>query len=137
MQEKQQFKNVIDALQEIEKIGTHYPPNWEMYSEEQKLLFPPVRTKEAKIAFNIIAKLNKKILKHIETLPAVDARIMIDQGLEHLVVEHGDMTTPFDCYFCPVTGNLWHCYLGTTELYNVLSATVIAALEREFAPLCV
>jgi hypothetical protein len=47
------------------------------------------------------------------------------------------MTEPLDCYFCPVTGNLWHCYLGTTELYNVLSATVISALEREFAPLCV
>jgi hypothetical protein len=76
-------------------------------------------------------------MQHIETLPALDACIMIDQGLEHLVVEHGDMTTPFDCYFCPVTGNLWHCYLGTTELYNVLSATVISALEREFAPLCV
>jgi hypothetical protein len=47
------------------------------------------------------------------------------------------MTKPLDCYFCPVTGNLWHAYLGTTELYNVLSATVISALEREFAPLCV
>jgi len=76
-------------------------------------------------------------MKHIETLPTVDARIMIDQGLEHLVIEHGDLTVPLDCYFCPVTGNLWHAYLGTTELYNVLSATVISALEREFAPLCV
>jgi hypothetical protein len=32
---------------------------------------------------------------------------------------------------------LWHCYFGTTELYNVLSATVIESLEREFTPLCV
>ena len=76
-------------------------------------------------------------MKHIETLYPVDAQIMIDQGLEHLVIEHGDLTVEMDCYFCPVSGNLWHCYLGTTELYNVLSATVIAALEREFAPLCV
>jgi len=76
-------------------------------------------------------------MKHIETLPALDASIMIDQGLEHLVIEHGDLTEPLDCYFCPVTGNLWHAYLGTTELYNVLSSAVIDSLEREFAPLCV
>jgi hypothetical protein len=76
-------------------------------------------------------------MQHIETLPIIDAQIMIDQGLEHLVIEHGDLTVELDCYFCPVTGNLWHAYLGTIELYNVLSATVIAALEREFAPLCV
>ena len=75
-------------------------------------------------------------MKHIETLPFNDARIMIDQGLEHLVIQHDDLTVELDCYFCPVTGNLWHAYLGTTELYNVLSATGIAALEREFAPLC-
>jgi len=75
-------------------------------------------------------------MKHIATLPAVDAHIMIDQGLEHLVIQHDDLTVELDCYFCPFTGNLWHAYLGTTELYNVLSATVIAALEREFAPLC-
>jgi len=28
---------------------------------------------------------------------------------------------------------LWHAYLGTTELYNVLSSAVIDSLEREFA----
>ena len=75
-------------------------------------------------------------MKHIAMLSVLDACIMIDQGLEHLVVEHSDLTKPLDCYFCPITGNLWHAYLGTTELYNVLSATVISALEREFAPLC-
>ena len=75
-------------------------------------------------------------MKHIETLPFNDARIMIDQGLEHLVIQHDDLTAPLDCYFCPVTGNLWHAYLGTTELYNVLSNAVIDSLEREFAPLC-
>ena len=73
-------------------------------------------------------------MRHIDTLPFVDARIMIDQGLEHLSIEHGDMAVPVDCYFCPVTGNLWHCYLGTTELLGVMSATAIAELEREFAP---
>ena len=76
-------------------------------------------------------------MKHIATLLAVDARIMIDQGLEHLVIQHDDLTVELDCYFCPFTGNLWHAYLGTTELYNVLSATVIAALERGFAHFCV
>ena len=75
-------------------------------------------------------------MKHIETLPFNDARIMIAQGLEHLVVQHGDLTEPLDCYFCPITGNLWHAYLGTTELYNVLSSAVIDSLVREFAPLC-
>jgi len=76
-------------------------------------------------------------MKHIATLPAADARIIIDQGLEHLFIEHDDLTAPLDCYFCPITGNLWHAYLGTTELYNVLSSAVIDSLEREFAPLCV
>jgi hypothetical protein len=45
------------------------------------------------------------------------------------------MTENMDCYFCPVTGNLWHCYLGQVDLYNILADTVIARLEREFAPL--
>jgi len=75
-------------------------------------------------------------MKHIATLPPIDAHIMIDQGLEHLVIQHDDLTVELDCYFCPITGNLWHVYIGTTELYNVLSSAVIAALEREFAPLC-
>ena len=76
-------------------------------------------------------------MSHIETLPFADAKSMIDQGLEHLEIDHIDITAKLDCYFCPVSGNLWHCYLGTTELYNVLSAAVIESLEREFTPLCV
>jgi hypothetical protein len=75
-------------------------------------------------------------MTHIATLPFADAKGIIAQGLEHVQIEHHDMAVPFDCYFCPVSGNLWHCYLGTTELYNVLSAAVIESLEREFAPLC-
>jgi len=76
-------------------------------------------------------------MSHIATLPFVDAKNIIDLGLEHLQIEHHDMAVPFDCYFCPVSGNLWHCYLGTTEFYNVLSDTVIYAIERKFALLCV
>ena len=76
-------------------------------------------------------------MKHIATLPAIDARIIIDQGLEHLVIEHDDLTAPLDCYFCPITGNLWHAYIGTTELYNVLSSAVINSFERGFAHFCV
>jgi hypothetical protein len=73
-------------------------------------------------------------MKHIETLPYNDARIMVRSGLEHLQVTHFDMTEKMDCYFCPVSGNLWHCYLGQVDLYNILADTVIAQLEREYAP---
>ena len=73
-------------------------------------------------------------MKHIETLPLNDAMIMIDTGLEHLAIDHYDLTGTLDCYFCPVSGNLWHAYLGQADLYNVLSPTVIADLERKFAP---
>lgn len=76
-------------------------------------------------------------MKHIETLPFTDAKIMIDQGLEHLAIEHDDLTVELDCYFCPITGNLWHAYLGTVELYNVLAPAVIAAFEREFVQFCI
>jgi hypothetical protein len=74
-------------------------------------------------------------MKHIETLPFNDARIMVRSGLDHLQVTHFDMTEKMDCYFCPVSGNLWHCYLGQVDLYNILADTVIAQLEREYAPL--
>lgn len=73
-------------------------------------------------------------MKHIDTLPFSDAIIMIDSGLQHLAIEHDDLPETLDCYFCPVSGNLWHAYLGQVELYNVLAPTVIADLEREFAP---
>jgi hypothetical protein len=73
-------------------------------------------------------------MKHIETLPYNDARIMVDTGLEHLAIEYADLASTVDCYFCPVSGNLWHCYLGEHDLYNVLAPAVIAELEREFAP---
>jgi len=74
-------------------------------------------------------------MKHIETLPYNDARIMVRSGLEHLQIIHFDMTEILDCYFCPVTGNLWHAYLGQADLYNILADSVIAYLEREYAPL--
>lgn len=73
-------------------------------------------------------------MKHIDTLPYGDAIEMINSGLQHLAIEHDDLTETLDCYFCPVSGNLWHVYLGQVELYNVLSPSVIADLEREFAP---
>ena len=71
-------------------------------------------------------------MKHIETLPYNDARIMVDSGLDHLVIIHDDLLEELDCYFCPATGNLWHAYLGQVDLYNVLSAAVIDSLEREY-----
>jgi hypothetical protein len=74
-------------------------------------------------------------MKHIETLPFNDARIMVDSGLDHLQVEDFDMSEKMDCYFCPVTGNLWHCYLGQVDLFNILADSVIARLERQYAPL--
>ena len=74
-------------------------------------------------------------MKHIDTLPYGDAIEMINNGLQHLAIEHDDLPgETLDCYFHPVSGNLWHAYFKKVELYNVLSPTVIADLERKFAP---
>jgi hypothetical protein len=59
-------------------------------------------------------------MKHIETLPYNDARIMVDSGLEHLAIEYADLASTVDCYFCPVSGNLWHCYLGNMTFTTCL-----------------
>lgn len=69
-------------------------------------------------------------MKHIETLDPVDQANLRD--MTHRAIEHHDMTVPLDCYFDPYDGSLWHVFLGTTELYNVLAKAVINELEEEF-----
>jgi hypothetical protein len=60
-QQEQTISMLFKALREIEQTGTHYPPHWEKYTEEQKLKFPPHRTKEAKIAFDALIKVTEDI----------------------------------------------------------------------------
>ena len=47
--------------------------------------------------------------------------------------EMDDSDAKLECYFDPGTTNLWHVYAGEMEIFNLLSDTVIQALEREFA----
>jgi hypothetical protein len=37
------------------------------------------------------------------------------------------------CFFDEGTTNLWHVYVEGKEIFNLLSATVIEALEREYS----
>ena len=39
-----------------------------------------------------------------------------------------------DCYFEPYAGGLHFAFVGTHEIYLLLSAEVIACLERQFEP---
>lgn len=69
---------------------------------------------------------------HIDTLPPSDARNITAGGLVHLSIDYIDLTVPLDCYFDPYDGSLWHAYLGTTELFNVLAKAVITDFEDQF-----
>jgi hypothetical protein len=40
-------------------------------------------------------------MKHIETLPFNDARIMVDSGLEHLAIEYADLASTVDLLLLP------------------------------------
>jgi len=49
---------LYQALSEINQIGTHYPPHWETFSQAEKEQWPPVQTKEAKIAAQALLKIS-------------------------------------------------------------------------------
>ena len=60
MTEQQTISILYQALSEINRIGTHYPPHWETFSEAEKKQWPPVQTKEAKIAAQTLLKVSKE-----------------------------------------------------------------------------
>lgn len=47
---------LYQALSEISQMGTHYPPHWELFSQAEREQWPPVQTKEAKIAAQALLK---------------------------------------------------------------------------------
>jgi hypothetical protein len=47
--------------------------------------------------------------------------------------DRDDSDAKMECYFDRDTTNLWHVYVGEMEIFNLLSNTVIEALEREYA----
>ena len=47
--------------------------------------------------------------------------------------DRDDSDAKMECYFDRDTTNLWHVYVGEMEIFNLLSDTVIEALEREYA----
>jgi hypothetical protein len=65
-------------------------------------------------------------------------------GLLGATMKHDDLTQYFaddrddsdaklECYFDDYTMNLWHVYVNGSEIFNLLSDTVIQSLEREYA----
>jgi len=65
----------------------------------------------------------------------------VNKYLEKMDIDHDDISTTLECYFCRESGNLWHVFVsqgtaGDLELYNVLSDTMIKALEREYEIAC-
>ncbi len=61
MNEEQKIISILfKALREIEQTGTNYPPHWEKYTDQQKLDFPPHRTKSAQIALDALNMVTKE-----------------------------------------------------------------------------
>ena len=52
---------------------------------------------------------------------------------EYVAQERDDIDAELVCYFDPYTMSLWYVYVNEAQIYNILSDTVIQALEREYA----
>lgn len=52
---------LFKALSEIVQIGTHYPPHWDKYSEQQRKDFPPHQTQAAKIATQALLQVTQEV----------------------------------------------------------------------------
>ena len=48
------------------------------------------------------------------------------------IINDDDCTAPLECYFDDYTMSLWFVYVNDVEIVNLLSDTVIKALEREY-----
>ena len=52
---------------------------------------------------------------------------------EYVANQRDDIDAELVCYFDDYTMSLWYVYVNEGQIYNILSDTVIKALEREYA----
>ncbi len=65
---------------------------------------------------------------------AATALASLHPDLDRYVADEShDIDAELVCFFDQDTMNLWHVYVEGKEIFNLLSATVIEALEREYA----
>ena len=57
---------------------------------------------------------------------------MKHHDLTQYITKDVDCTAPLECYFDDYTMSLWFVYVNDVEIVNLLSDTVIKALEREY-----
>ena len=51
---------------------------------------------------------------------------------QYFADDRDDSDAKLECYFDDYTMSLWHVYVNDSEIYNLLSDTVIKSLEREY-----
>ena len=51
---------------------------------------------------------------------------------QYFADDRDDSDAKLECYFDDYTMSLWHVYVNDSEIFNLLSDTVIKALEREY-----
>ena len=52
---------------------------------------------------------------------------------QYFADDRDDSDAKLECYFDDYTMSLWHVYVNDSEIFNLLSDTVIQSLEREYA----
>ena len=55
-----------------------------------------------------------------------------DDLTQYFADDRDDSDAKLECYFDDYTMNLWHVYVNGSEIFNLLSDTVIKSLEREY-----
>ena len=71
---------------------------------------------------------NRPVLQH--QLQAANLHPDLDR---YVADDSHDSDAELICFFDQDTMNLWHVYVEGKEIFNLLSAVVIEALEREYA----
>ena len=56
-----------------------------------------------------------------------------DDLTQYYADDRDDSDAKLECYFDDYTMNLWHVYVNGSDIFNLLSDTVIESLEREYA----
>lgn len=51
---------------------------------------------------------------------------------QYFADDRDDSDATLECYFDDYTMSLWHVYVNGSEIFNLLSETVIKSLEREY-----
>ena len=55
-----------------------------------------------------------------------------DDLTQYFADDRDDSDAKLECYFDDYTMSLWHVYVNGSDIFNLLSDTVIKSLEREY-----